>query len=515
MNWIKKIALFVAVILVSVGATLGTLKYLNNENNKSGNGNPFNISSVFQQPDLKLASYNDEDDAYPDFTKAVDNTVNGVVHIKSIATAPQTQRRQQMNPFGFFFGLPDDNDGGSERQNPNAPGNKMVMGAGSGVIISEDGYILTNNHVIDKATEVEIALNDNSKYSAKVIGKDPVTDIALLKIEGDEKFPFVPFGNSDNLKVGEWVIAVGNPFNLTSTVTKGIVSAKARGNIGGGRESIQSFIQTDAAINPGNSGGALVNRNGELVGINTAIFSQTGSFAGYGFAVPISIAGKVAADLKEYGAVQRAMLGVSIRDLKDVKEMEDQKNKVENIKINEGVYIFNFSEQSPAKKAGLEEGDVIVAINDVKTPSTSILQEQVSKLRPGDKVNVVVNRNNAEKRFDVVLTNSEGTLEVIKKEDPIKAAGVAFKELSDEKKKSMGLSYGVEVADTDNGGAFAKRGIAKGYVILEIDRMPIRSVEQANAIIESKNKQANSDNVVLIKFMTPAGQIKFEAIELK
>lgn len=508
--WIKKMALFVAVILVSVGATLGTLKYVNNaENNTSGYS--LDISSVFQQPRAKLVSYTNQDDVYPDFTKVVDNTVNGVVHIKSIATAP-TQKRQQINPFSFFFGFPDENYGDNQNNNPD---NKMVMGAGSGVIISEDGYILTNNHVIDKATEVEVALNDNRKFNATVIGKDPATDIALLKIESDEKFPFVPFGDSDKLKVGEWVIAVGNPFNLTSTVTKGIVSAKARGNIGGGRESIQSFIQTDAAINPGNSGGALINMNGELVGINTAIFSQTGNFAGYGFAVPVSIAGKVAADLKQYGTVQRAMLGVSIADLKDVRERDELKDKIANLKINEGVYIFDFAEQSPAKKAGLEQNDVIVAVNGIKTPSSSVLQEQISKLRPGDKVNVLVNRNNEEKLFDIVLTNNEGTTEVVKKEDPISAAGVVFKELSAEKKKSLGLSYGIEVADAQSRGAFAKKGIVKGFIILEIDRTPVRSVEQANMLIESKNKQNNADNVLLIKFMTPAGQIRFEAIELK
>ncbi len=265
------------------------------------------------------------------------------------------------------------------------------VGFGSGVIINKDGYIVTNNHVIDKADEIEVTLNDNSKYTAKLIGTDPQTDIALLKIEGKE-FPYIPFGNSDNLKVGEWVLAVGNPFNLTSTVTAGIVSAKGRGGgIGSsGPANIQSYIQTDAAINRGNSGGALVNTNGELVGINTAIYSQTGDFTGYGFAVPISIAGKVVADIKEFGTVQRAVLGVMIQDMNIAKEANPEKTK--DIKVNEGAYVGGFAEMSPAKQAGVEEGDVITSVNGVKVRSVSELQDQVNRFRPGEKVKLEVVR---------------------------------------------------------------------------------------------------------------------------
>lgn len=232
-------------------------------------------------------------------------------------------------------------------------------------------------------------------------------------------------------------MAIGNPFNLTSTVTKGIVSAKARGNIGGGAQSVQSFIQTDAAINPGNSGGALVNTDGQLIGINTAIYSQTGSFAGYGFAVPITIAGKVAADIKQFGAVQRAMLGAQIIDLATMREVEELKSKAEKIKLTEGVYINGFAEKSPAQKAGIQEGDVIVSINDVKTPSSSVLLEQISKLRPGDNAKVSISRNNELKEFDVVLTNADGNTEIVKAEDPLASAGVTFKELSNDKKNHL------------------------------------------------------------------------------
>lgn len=503
----KKTLSYLAVALISVGATFGTYKYL--EKNSTDKTSIKSHSAAFNQDaNFKLVSQTEE--AYPDFTKAVDNTVNAVVHIKSIAKGsdPSGMNNPYNNPFFEFFFGPRGNEGYSQEPQPR-------IGSGSGVIISEDGYIITNNHVIDKATELEVTLNDNSKYNAKVIGTDPNTDIALIKITGDHKFPYVPFGDSDKLKVGEWVIAVGNPFNLTSTVTKGIVSAKARGNIGGGnRNSIQSFIQTDAAINPGNSGGALVNTRGELIGINTAIYSQTGSFAGYGFAVPISIAGKVAADIKEFGAVQRALLGVEIIDLNIAKEVgdKDMKSKTEKIKLNDGVYVGGFAEQSPAKQAGIEEGDVIVSVNGVKTPSSSILQEQVSRFRPGDKINVEVNRFGTKKNFEVVLKNSEGTTSIIKKEDGLALAGAAFKDLTDEQKKNLGISYGVEVAGVDKDGAFARKGINKGFIILEIENQPIRSVKDIERVISHIGN--TNDKVLFIKGITPTGQKRFEAVEL-
>ncbi|MDD3780658.1 MAG: trypsin-like peptidase domain-containing protein, partial [Proteiniphilum sp.] len=248
-------------------------------------------------------------EGYPDFTEAASKSVDGVVHVKTKTISQQ----QYMNPFDFFFGFGD-----------RTPQPREQVGFGSGVIISKDGYIITNNHVVENATEVSVSLNDNREFTAKVVGSDKLSDIALLKIDGDD-FPYLTFGNSDALQVGEWVLAVGNPFNLTSTVTAGIVSAKNRGNVMGEGLGIQSFIQIDAAVNPGNSGGALVNTRGELVGINTAIYSQTGNFAGYAFAVPISIAGKVAADLKEFGTVQRAVLGIQVPNIENIRRENPEK----------------------------------------------------------------------------------------------------------------------------------------------------------------------------------------------
>lgn len=506
-TFMKRISVYLVAAIISVGATYGTYKYLEQSKPYSV-ADTYNYGSEFDQKNIQLASFTS--DGYPDFTQAAENTVHAVVHIKSIAKQDESQMRrggrQPMNPFEFFFG-PGQGGGDYEPQ--------PRIGSGSGVIISADGYIMTNNHVIEGATELEVTLNDNSKYNAKVVGTDPDTDIALIKIEGKD-FPYVPFGDSDKLKVGEWVLAVGNPFNLTSTVTKGIVSAKARGNIGGrsGVNAIQSFIQTDAAINPGNSGGALVNTSGQLVGINTAIYSQTGSFAGYGFAVPISIAGKVVADFKEFGAVQRAMLGIQILDLNIAKDHPDKdiKAKAEKIKLNEGVYVGGFAERSPAKQAGVEEGDVIVAINNVKTPGTSMLQEQVSRFRPGDKIKIEVDRNGSKKSFDVVLKNSDGNTSIIKKEDGLATVGAAFIELSPEKMKNLGINYGVEVGEVDRSGAFYKKGITKGFIIQEINNQAVTTVAEVEKAISIAG--TSKDKVLFIKGITATGKRKYELVEL-
>ena len=433
----KNISTYALVALVSIGATYGMYTFMDHRRGYSS-ADFYNYGEEFNQKGVHLASLTAE--GYPDFTKAAENSVHAVVHIKSTvkSQAPVQGRQRAIDPFEYFFGF------GDRGQDFGTP--QPSVGFGSGVIISKDGYIVTNNHVIDKANEIEVTLNDNRKFTAKLIGTDPQTDIALLKIEGND-FPYIPFGNSDNLKVGEWVLAVGNPFNLTSTVTAGIVSAKGRGGIGANSGDIQSFIQTDAAINRGNSGGALVNTNGELVGINTAIYSQTGDFAGYGFAVPISIAGKVVADIKEYGTVQRAVLGVMIQDISVAKEANPDKTK--GLKANEGAYVGGFAEMSPAKQAGLEEGDVITAINGVKVKGVSELQDQVNRFRPGDKVKVDIIRGSSTKTYDVTLKNSSGNTSVVKKGDGIAAVGAAFKELSADKKKDLGVSYGVEVAGVD------------------------------------------------------------------
>lgn len=309
-----------------------------------------------------------------DFTEAAESSVNGVVSIKSYTTAYEVQPSDPM--LEFFFG----------RQPQRAIPREQQLGLGSGVILSSDGYLVTNNHVIDKARRLEVTLNDNRTFDAEVIGRDPITDLALLKIDADN-LPVIPMGNSDNLKVGEWVLAVGNPFGFTSTVTAGIVSAKARSissATGGHSMTLDSFIQTDAAVNPGNSGGALVNTRGELVGINTAIYSHTGSYAGYSFAIPSSIVTKIVADLKDYGSVQRAVLGVSIREL-DAKLIA----QLQIDGINGGILVMEVQPRSAAEAAGLQGGDIIVELNSSAVTTYAQLQEQMALLRPGDVIEII------------------------------------------------------------------------------------------------------------------------------
>lgn len=498
----KNIATYTLVALISIGGTYGMYTYMDSKRNYSSS-DVYSYGHEFNQQGVHLAALTQ--DGYPDFTKAAGNSIHAVVHIKSTAKGQASQGRRQGSGdplFDYFFGF---GDRGQQYSNP-----QPSVGFGSGVIISKDGYIVTNNHVIDKADEIEVTLNDNSKFKAKLLGTDPQTDIALLKIDSDD-LPYIPFGNSDNLKVGEWVLAVGNPFNLTSTVTAGIVSAKGRGGIGStGPGNIQSFIQTDAAINRGNSGGALVNTNGELVGINTAIYSQTGDFAGYGFAVPISIAGKVVADIKEYGTVQRAVLGVEIMDIAGAKEVYPDKTK--DVKVNEGVYIGGFAEMSPAKQAGVEEGDVITSINGVKVKSVSELQDQVNRFRPGDKVKLELKRGSTTKTYDVTLKTSSGSTSVVKKSDAIGSVGAAFKELTADRKKQLGVSYGVEVVGVDNSGKFHKEGITKGFIIQKINNQPVSTSEEVENIIRAT---ANSqDKVLFISGLNTNGARKYYAIDL-
>ncbi len=457
------------------------------------------VNGAFVQP-VRMTNFASVAAENTDFTVAAEATVHAVVHIKSTSKV-QVSDDQYIDPFEFFFG----NRGYSRRPQNSVP----QVGAGSGVIISSDGYIITNNHVIDGADELEVTLNDNRKYPAKVIGSDPLTDIALIKID-EKDLPTIPFGDSEKLKVGEWVLAVGNPFNLTSTVTAGIVSAKSR-SISFDRSSIsqiQSFIQTDAAVNPGNSGGALVNTKGELVGINTAIYSQTGNFTGYSFAVPISIAGKVAADLKQYGTVQRAVLGVMIQDPQNVEE-----EKKKDIKVLEGAYVASFAERSSAKEAGLEEGDVIVAVNEVKIKSANALQEQISKYRPGDKVKVKVNRKGTEKSFTVELRNAQGSTEVIKGGNATEILGAAFKELSDAQKKSLNVTYGVEVTGLTNG-KMRDAGIKKGFIIMIVNNQKVSSEDDIEKIVDKILKGNSEEQGLFIKGFYPNGRTRYYAIDL-
>lgn len=432
---------------------------------------------------------------YPDFTQAAERSVDGVVHVKTKTISQQ----QYINPFDFFFGFGD--------RSPMQP--REQVGFGSGVIISKDGYIITNNHVVENANEVSVTLNDNREFTAKVVGSDKLSDIALLKIEGED-FPYLTFGNSDALEVGEWVLAVGNPFNLTSTVTAGIVSAKNRGNVMGGDLGIQSFIQIDAAVNPGNSGGALVNTQGELVGINTAIYSQTGNFAGYAFAVPISIAGKIAADLKEYGTVQRAMLGIQVLPIEEIRRTDpDKARELSQIK---GVVVEDFSERSAAKAAGIQKGDILTAINNVPIRNFAELQSQLNRYRPGDKISVTADRNGNKRSFNVELKNDEGSTEITRKADVLNALGAKFKPISNDRKRTLGISSGVEVESVDSKGLFRKEGINKGFIVMRMNNQPVNTAQDVESIVAATSNR--EDKVVLVAGFYPNGRTQYIAIDL-
>ena len=435
-----------------------------------------------------------------DFTVAAELSVHAVVHVTT-----KTPMKTQMyggglnDPFfEYFFGRP------QQIQPKEAP---MQEGVGSGVIISNDGYIVTNNHVVDGSSDIEVTLNDKRTFKAKLIGTDPNTDIALLKIDA-EKLPVIIFGNSDSLKVGEWVLAVGNPFNLTSTVTAGIVSAKARNiNIINSQMKIESFIQTDAAVNPGNSGGALVNTHGELVGINTAIASQTGSYAGYSFAIPVSIVQKVVADLRKYGVAQRAVLGVEISDI------NSQLAKDKKLKTLEGAYVGKVNDESAAKKAGVKEGDVINNVNGVQVNSATELQEQIGRYRPGDKITITVVRNDSEEKLNVELKNQQGNYGVVSSESNVDVLGATYKEISDKTRQQFGLDFGLEIK-TISKGKFADSGIKPGYIILKINNQAIRSVDDIKSAYDAVINNGEQEKVFYIAGLYPNGKATYYATDL-
>ncbi|MCD7935651.1 MAG: Do family serine endopeptidase [Tannerellaceae bacterium] len=496
---LKNVLGVVLVAAISAGAAIGTSTYIMNKKQAESS---YSIESDygFKQP-VHFANYNAVAPETIDFTVIAEKAVNAVVHIKSVTKAQASNPQQQyIDPFEFFFG----NRGNRQQQL------QPRVGFGSGVIISTDGYIITNNHVIDGADEIEVTMNNNRKYSAKIIGTDPSTDIALLKID-ETNLSVIPFGDSEKLKVGEWVLAIGNPFNLNSTVTAGIVSATGR-SVMTGRDDVSrvaSFIQTDAAVNPGNSGGALINTRGELVGINTLIYSETGNFAGYSFAVPISIAGKVVSDLREFGTVQRALLGVTIADIQNVPE--EERNK---LKVLEGAYVADFGTRSSAKEAGMEVGDVITAVNGTRVRSVSALQEQISKYRPGEKVSVEVDRKGSTKNFTVELRNAQGNTDVIQsKGDAADVLGAAFKELSAEQKRSLGISYGIEVTSVTNG-KFKEHGVPKGYIIMQVNNQRINSIDDFEKIVERLLKSNGQEQVLIIRGITPSGRTRHYAIDL-
>ena len=443
--------------------------------------------------------------AYVDLTNAAESAVNSVVYI-SVTIQGKTQRVQVQDPFDDFFG--DFFGFGQRRQQPQQREYRQPdrHGAGSGVIISQDGYIVTNNHVVGQADEINVKLNDGREFKGRIIGTDETTDLALVKIDAKD-LPAIKIGNSDNLKLGQWVLAVGNPFNLTSTVTAGIVSAKARTL---GANGVESFIQTDAAINAGNSGGALVDERGELVGINSMIYSQTGSYAGYGFAIPTTIMNKVVADLKVYGTVQRAILGVQGQDVDKYIDLEKAKGNTPELGTVKGVYVAKITDGSAAEEAGLEQGDVITKIDEKEVGKMSELQEQIVQHKPGDKVKITYLRNKKEKAVNVTLRNAQGTTKVMQEVD-LDQMGVSMKPVSDEQKASFNLSYGLEISAIRRG-KMMEAGATKGTIILEVNDRKMQTVEDWVEVVKAANQ--SKDRVLWIKAIKPSGRKDSFVIEL-
>lgn len=436
---------------------------------------------VFQmgadKPAYSLASNQDVADEL-DFSRQAELVTPSVVNIKAkqmVASNPQADMFKDFFGGNPFFMQPEQ---GQPKMRENAA-------TGSGVIISKDGYIVTNNHVVADATELEVSLKDKRTYKAKVIGTDPSTDLAVIQIK-ESNLPAVTFGNSDRVKVGSWVLAIGSPFNLTSTVTAGVVSAKAR-NISILRERsnvpVESFIQTDAAINPGNSGGALVNLRGELIGINTAIASPTGSYSGYGFAVPVNLVTKVVEDIIRFGTVQRGFLGIVIRDL------DGNLAKQKDLSISEGVLVDSVNKESAAKDAGVQKGDVITKVDQVKVASVAELQEQIARHRPGDKVVLTVNREGKEVALSTTLKNKEGKAEVAKadRKEIFDVLGAEFSDLSEKEKKAAKVTEGVKVKSVFAGGKLKTQTDMKdGFIITKVDKQPVKSAKELAAVLEKK-----------------------------
>ena len=424
-----------------------------------------------------------------DFTGVSKNVMNSVVHIRSTRKVQPAANQYYNNPrgplgdmfgddfFRFFRGEPQ-----QRNMIPRNPEPFVQEGTGSGVIISSKGYIVTNNHVVDQADEIEVTLHENESYKARVVGTDPSTDIALLQIKKDG-LNGLPFGNSDLVEVGEWVMAIGNPFNLNSTVTAGIISAKGRNiNIIDDKSAIEAFIQTDAAINPGNSGGALVDLNGQLIGINTAIASPTGAYAGYGFAIPANIVDKVVKDIMKYGMVQRAFLGIMIRDI-DNKLVKD-----EHLKTNEGAYVDSLTSKSAAAEAGIEKGDVVVKVDDIAIRHSSDLLEQIGRHHPGDEVAVTVNRKGKELTYPVRLANRNGSRKLVSrdKQDIMDILGASYEEIDRATADRLGIEGGIKVTELDDGLLKSQTEIQEGFIITGINHKPVSSVDDLRKALEHR-----------------------------
>ncbi len=494
-NTLKKLIPYAVVGVISGATTFGAINYYQVKTEDSA----FSYFAP-KNSDAKYASFNMAG-VGDDFVKASKMTVPAVVSIKNFSN--KTSRRSEQDMFDLFFGNPFGNQPQQKQQTP--PPN-MPSGMGSGVIISPDGYIISNNHVIAGASKLEVVLSNKKSYVANLVGTDPTTDIALLKIE-EKGLPYLNFANSDNVEVGQWVLAVGNPMGLNSTVTAGIVSAKGRSIdllSQQSRTPIESFIQTDAAINPGNSGGALVNPNGELIGINSAISSKTGYYEGYGFAVPSNLARKVVEDIKQFGLVQRGFLGVVPLDLSDQRQVSSyNQQKKTNIKTGEGVYLIEVSEKGGAEDAGLRNGDIITKVDNVVVSSYYDLSFAVGSKRPGDKVAVTYLRNGKTNTANVTLKDEKGGTSFRSKADLTvsEKIGSDFEPLSEKFKTDYGLTSGVIARNVQDGSEMSKIGVVDNYIVIEINGKPVNSQKDVEKILQGYNGN------VQVKYVDEYGRI--------
>ncbi|MCX8525238.1 trypsin-like peptidase domain-containing protein [Chryseobacterium formosus] len=493
----KKLLPFAVVGVLSGATTVGVQQYLGHDSN-SGDQSYFTKSNNASFVGMNTANVGD------DFVKASKTTVPAVVTIKNYQNRA-TSRASEQDLFEHFFGNPF-GDRGQQRQQQQSPDN-MPSGLGSGVIISPDGYIISNNHVVAGANKLEVVLSNKKSYIATLVGTDPNTDISLLKIE-EKGLPFLNFANSDNIEVGQWVLAVGNPLGLNSTVTAGIISAKGRGigilsGQGKAANPIESFIQTDAAINPGNSGGALVNVNGDLIGINSAISSTNGYYQGYGFAVPANLARKIIEDIKKFGIVQRGFLGVTSIDLSnDQLVAAYNKDKKTNLKPGSGVYVTGFSASSGAEDAGLKIGDIITKVDGVEITDFADLSISIGSKRPGDKVQLTYSRNGKETLTTVTLKDQKGGTSARTKADlsVTEKIGAEFQSLDDRTKSYYGLTSGIVAKNVIEGGEMAKAGIVDNYIITDINGKPVNSQKDVENIL------GKFSGTVQIKYMDDYGR---------
>lgn len=464
--------LFVALSLSFVALTVFTVKMFLSQREMEKTlmmSESKKQTSTHEMSNIYRTSYATGDGA-DDFVKAAENTVDAVVHIRTEIV------RRGNSYYDFFGSLLEQLYGSNNMQIPE----NISVGYGSGVVISPDGYIVTNSHVVEGASKIEVTFNDKHKRTATIVGNDPSTDLALIKVEGAD-YKYLTFADSDKVRVGEWVLAVGNPFNLTSTVTAGIVSAKARNiNILGDGSTIESFIQTDAAINPGNSGGALVNMEGNLIGINAAIASRTGSYEGYSFAIPSNIVKKVIEDFLQYGSLQRAYLGISIV------EITEELAEAKGIKEMSGIYIMEVNDKGGAKDAGIKEGDILLSVNEMEVNSNSQLIGVISQYRPGDRVKVEILRNDEVIVKEVVLKNLQGTEEMHRDTDSFynETLGVKLKAVPSSMKADLGINHGLCVVEIGEG-VFKQRGITDDFIILSVNYQNVSSEKELNKALSA------------------------------